>query len=111
MHFAAVHFTLKRFTTRAFMSRLRYFTVYLTPSIHTIITNIILFCRNLLRGGDCLISVACNPFRISCRNNRKIRDIVSSLPETSVARTDEPLARDIISLIKCRRAWMNRYTN
>jgi len=53
MHCATVHFTLKRFTTRAFIytSRLRYFTVYLTPSTHTIITNIILFCRNLLRGG------------------------------------------------------------
>jgi len=55
VHCAAVHFTFKRFTTRAFMSRLRYFTVYLTPSAHTIITNIILFCRNLLRGGDCYL--------------------------------------------------------
>jgi len=93
---AAVHFALRRFTTHiymyatAFMSRL----CNLTPRIY-LITNIILFCRNLLRGGESYLSGA-QPIPDIRRNNRRIRDIVSpgtSLPETSTARTDEPLAR------------------
>lgn len=78
------------------MPQLRnYFTCLLNTTHTRVITNIILFCRNHCVGMN-VIYVACNPFRISCRNNRRIRDTVSpgiSLPETSAARTDEPLAR------------------
>lgn len=73
------------------------------------LTNILVFepqVRNLCaRARTRGMNVICGatPFRISCRNNRKIRDTVSlgtsQGPETSAARSHEILS----ALIKCRR--------